>query len=81
MLYNSFGKNNQNYSDIKATMTNDDSENLLSESFRTNLDKMDNFKIVRYNDLDLNRMYFQNPKELVAILEIIKIFQILEKHQ
>ena len=44
---------------------------LMTESFQTNLNKIDECDVPSYNQFDLNKLYYQNPGKVIPILETI----------
>ena len=44
---------------------------LMTESFETNLNKIDECDVLSYNQFDLNKLYYQNPGKVIPILKTV----------
>ena len=57
--------------DNEAVMPGNISVPLMTESFKTNLNKIDECNVTPFNQFDLNKLYYQNPGKVIPILETI----------
>ena len=71
---------NYNMHDIKTDLPDNYSRNTISEIFETQLEKINKCNIIPYSPFDLNKMCFQDPKQLVPIIEIVKNTPELDKN-